>query len=207
MAVPRFLVISLGNPAPLSNSFHSAGHVALCAVQRALAPSQPQFSSERYGQKVCMASPSLPYTFIQSPTMMNISGPWVRATWKDMLQRHGLQASELGLVIVHDELEASFGAVQRRKWNTSHRGHNGLKSVKKSLDSLECSHDRWSRIAIGIGRPIDRTPDVVADYVLRDMTSRQRRTIDTEVGPKIIHCLRDLQDEWQESHDRERAAA
>ncbi|KAI1126907.1 peptidyl-tRNA hydrolase [Nemania abortiva] len=198
MLAPRSLVVSLGNQAPYFDCLHSAGHFALSAAQKVLAPSQPQFASERYGKKSCMASPGLPYTFIQSPTMMNNCGPWVLAAWKDVLQRHGLQSSELALVLVHDELEAALGTVRIRKWEASHRGHNGIKSVKNSTDSPKLLHSRWSRIAVGIGRPVERTPDVVSDYVLRKMTSHQKHTIDSEVGPKVIACLRQLQDQWQE---------
>ncbi|KAI0532001.1 peptidyl-tRNA hydrolase [Xylaria digitata] len=194
MLVHRFLVISLGNQVPYFDTLHSAGHFALLAAQKALGPSQPGFSSERYGKKSCMASSGLPYTFIQSPTMMNNCGPWVHAAWKEMLQRHQLRPEELALVLVHDELEASFGSVKIRKWESSHRGHNGVKSVKKSLDPLPYPHDHWSRITVGIGRPLERTPDVVSEYVLRKLTSHQFKTIDTEVGPSVIRCLRELQD-------------
>jgi PTH1 family peptidyl-tRNA hydrolase len=197
MFVSRFLVVSLGNQAPFFDCLHSAGHFAISAAQKVLAPSQPQFASERYGKKSCIASSGQPYTFIQSPSMMNNCGPWVHATWKEMLQRHNLQPSELGLVIVHDELEAALGAVRIRRWDASHRGHNGIKSVKKSLDSLNYPQDHWSRIAVGIGRPEDRTSNVVSEYVLRKMSSYQKKTIDSEVGPKIVRCLRELQDEWE----------
>ncbi|KAI1425220.1 peptidyl-tRNA hydrolase [Xylaria sp. FL1777] len=195
MLHPRFLVVSLGNQAHYFDCLHSAGHFALAAAQKALAPSQPQFASERYGKKSCKASSSFPYTFIQSPTMMNNCGPWVHATWKEMLQIHQLQPKELALVLVHDELEATFGAVKIRKWQASHRGHNGVKSVKKSMDPLGYPSDHWCRITIGIGRPEDRTSDVVSEYVLRKMNSHQLKTIDAEVGPKIIRCLHELQDE------------
>ncbi|KAI3325214.1 peptidyl-tRNA hydrolase [Xylariaceae sp. AK1471] len=195
MSVPRLLVVSLGNQAPFFDCLHSAGHFALSAAQKVLAPSQPQFASERYGKKSCMASSGQPYTFIQSPTMMNNCGPWVHAAWKEMLQKHQLQPSELGLVLVHDELEAALGTVKIRRWEASHRGHNGVKSVKKTLDPLNYPHDRWARISVGIGRPEDRTPDVVSEYVLCKMTSYQKKTIGSEIGPEVVRCLRELQDE------------
>ncbi|KAI1360096.1 peptidyl-tRNA hydrolase [Xylaria arbuscula] len=198
MSYPRFLVVSLGNQAPYFDCLHSAGHFALAAAQKVLAPSQPSFATERYGKKSCKASSALPYTFIQSPTMMNICGPWVHAAWKELLQKHHLQPSELGLVLVHDELEATLGTVKIRKWDASHRGHNGVKSVKKSMDPLNYPRDHWSRITIGIGRPEERTSAVVSDYVLRKMTSHQKKILDNEVGPQIIRCLRDLQDEWEQ---------
>ncbi|KAK5635677.1 hypothetical protein RRF57_011389 [Xylaria bambusicola] len=196
MTVPRFLVVSLGNQAPYFDCLHSAGHFAIAAAQKALRKTQPPFATERYGKKSCQASSAIPYTFIQSPTMMNVCGPWVHATWKELLQTHQLQPSELGLVLVHDELEAAFGTVKVRKWDSSHRGHNGVKSVKNSMDPLNCPRDRWSRITVGIGRPTERTSDVVSEFVLRKMISRHLTTIDSEVGPRIIECLQDLQDEW-----------
>ncbi|KAI0859480.1 peptidyl-tRNA hydrolase [Xylaria cubensis] len=198
MFSPRFLVVSLGNQAPYYDCLHSAGHFALAAAQKVLAPSQPPFTSERYGKKSCLVSSAPTYTFVQSPTMMNVCGPWVLAAYRETLQRHALQPSELALVLVHDELEAAFGAVRTRGWETSHRGQNGVKSAKKSLDSLDYSRDYWARISVGIGRPVERTPDVVSDYVLRKMTSHEKRTIDTKVGHQVIKCLRELRDKWEQ---------
>ncbi|KAI0404011.1 mitochondrial peptidyl-tRNA hydrolase [Xylaria palmicola] len=207
MSAPRFLVVSLGNQGSYYDCLHSAGHFALSAAQNLLAPSQPPFASERYGKKSCLASSATPYTFVQSPTMMNISGPWVLAAWKEMLLRHHLQPSELGLVLVHDELEAPFGAVKLRNWDASHRGNNGVKSVKKSFDSLRLAPNRWSRISVGIGRPVERTSDVVSEYVLSKMTSYQRKTMNDEAGPKVVRSLLELQDRWQEDHDKSQTKA
>ncbi|RWA04424.1 hypothetical protein EKO27_g10681 [Xylaria grammica] len=110
--------------------------------------------------------------------------------------KKALSPHELAFVLVHDELEAPFGTVKIRNWESSHKGHNGVKSVKKSLDIPHAPNHLWSRITVGIGRPLERTPEVVSDYVLRKMSSYQQKTIDTEVGPKVIHCLRELEDEW-----------
>lgn len=43
-----------------------------------------------------------------------------------------------------------------------HRGHNGLKSISQELGGYK----DFLRIGIGIGRPEDRDPNVVARYVL-----------------------------------------
>ncbi|KAI1299469.1 peptidyl-tRNA hydrolase [Xylaria venustula] len=194
--LPRFLVVSLGNQAPYFDCLHSAGHFALSAARKALGPSQPPFTSERYGKKSCQVSSALPYTFIQSPTMMNNCGTWVHAAWRETLQKHGLQPSELALILVHDELDAAFGVVKTMKWAASARGHNGVKSVKKSMDPFVYPSGRWRRITVGISRPVQRTSPVVAEYVLRKMTPHQLGKIDSEVGPEIIRSLRDIQDEW-----------
>ncbi|KAI4859537.1 peptidyl-tRNA hydrolase [Hypoxylon rubiginosum] len=202
MFSPRFLVVSLGNQAPYYDCLHSAGHFALASLQKALGSSQPSFTSERYGRKACLASTGNTYIMIQSPTMMNISGPWVAKTWREVLENYQLKPSELSLVLVHDDLEEDLGHVRIRKWKASHRGHNGIKSVNANLKPSDFPGVRWSRISIGIGRPEARDQMSVSDYVLKKMTRHQRSAIDGQVGPRVLGCLRQLQEEWEEEYDR-----
>ncbi|KAI1818069.1 peptidyl-tRNA hydrolase [Poronia punctata] len=194
MAVSRLLVISIGNQAPYFSTLHSAGHAALSAAQECLYPAQPSFTRQRYGGRPCMASAGQVYTFLQSPTMMNNCGPWIASAWKEMLQTHKMNPSELGLVIVHDELEAAFGRVRTVNWEASHRGHNGIKSIKNSLNVSGTFLQRWKRIAVGIGRPLERTPDVVSEYVLSNMTPFQKKKIEDDVAPKVAALLQQLHD-------------
>lgn len=205
MFSPRFLVISLGNTGPYYDTLHSAGHFALAAAQKVLgAPQQPRFSPERYGAKSCQASPGTPYTMLQSPTLMNVSGPWFLAAYRDTLSRYNLQPEELGVVLVHDDLEEDFGNVRIRKWAASHRGHNGIKSVNASMKNQQFKGARWSRISIGIDRPTSREQSSVSDYVLKKMTRYQKDIIDAKVGPSVVERLRDLHEAWED--DLERAA-
>ncbi|KAI1390575.1 peptidyl-tRNA hydrolase [Hypoxylon trugodes] len=200
---PRFLIVSLGNQAPYYECLHSAGHFALVSAQRLIGASQPPFASERYGRKACLASPSHTYTMVQSPTLMNVSGPWVAKAWKEMLENHQLKPSELSLVVVHDDLEEELGHVRIRKWNASHRGHNGIKSINSSLRIGDFPGTHWSRISIGIGRPEARDQASVSDYVLRKMTRYQRDIIDKKAGPGVLNCLHLLQDDWEERYSKE----
>ncbi|KAI0428723.1 mitochondrial peptidyl-tRNA hydrolase [Xylaria sp. FL1042] len=202
MTQPRFLVISLGNAAPYFDRLHSAGHFAIAAAHRALAPQKPEFSPQKYSKKKCKASWwAEPYTFIQSPMMMNVCGPWVHGTWKEILEKHNLRPEELALVLVHDELEAAFGKVKARKWQASHHGHNGVKSVRKSMDPLNYPCDRWRRITVGISRPKERTSSAVSDHVLSKITPEQLKTIETDVAPEIIRCLSEMKAEWEQNPD------
>ncbi|KAI1455448.1 peptidyl-tRNA hydrolase [Annulohypoxylon moriforme] len=196
MANTRFLVISLGNQAPYYECLHSAGHFALASLQRILGPLQPSFTSERYGGKSCLASTGYEYTLVQSPTQMNVSGPWFSKTWKEMLQRNQLQPAELGLVLVHDDLEEELGRVRIRSWKASHRGHNGIKDVNRVLKMSDFPGARWSRISVGIGRPEARDQMAVSNYVLRKMTRHEKNIIEDEVGPRVFECLRELEEYW-----------
>jgi PTH1 family peptidyl-tRNA hydrolase len=130
---PRFLVVSLGNPAPYHESIHSAGHIALAAVQQKLRTTQPAFTSLRFGKKATQTSLGPKYDFLQSPTQMNVTGPWLTKAHKDILTHESLSSPDMGLVVVHDDLEEEFGIVKIRKWDQSHRGHNGVKSIAASL--------------------------------------------------------------------------
>ena len=69
------------------------------------------------------------------------------------------------VVIAHDELELDLGEVRMRRGGGDH-GHNGLKSVTKSLGT-----PNYNRLAIGIGRPPGR--QAPADYVLKPFSKQE----------------------------------
>ncbi|KAI1437443.1 peptidyl-tRNA hydrolase [Xylaria sp. CBS 124048] len=187
MPPSRLLAISLGNPAPYANCLHSAGHFALAAVQKRV-PSQPSFISEKYGKSRALVSSGQHFTLVQCPTLMNISGPFIFGAWKETLQRYRLNPSDLRLALVHDELEATFGDVRTRKFGDSARGHNGVKSAHETAKGLRLDRPDWGRVMIGIGRPKDRTSDVVSRYVLSPLSREQRDIID-EAGMNVATHL------------------
>ncbi|RFU24458.1 hypothetical protein B7463_g11874, partial [Scytalidium lignicola] len=175
MAVPlRLLVCSIGNPSPYLNTLHSAGHTVLTELARTLSFS-PLQKSRAHGNGLISTGPD--FTLWQSPSLMNISGPALSSAWKAFLkdaQRNG----ELGkLVVLHDELELGLGMVKVKSGKNSPRGHNGLKSIRDTMPGVD-----YTRIGIGIGRPISREPKAVADYVLRKMTGQERDAILASVG-------------------------
>ncbi|KAI0482509.1 peptidyl-tRNA hydrolase [Xylariaceae sp. FL0804] len=227
----RLLVISLGNPAPYLDTLHSAGHHALAAVQKLLLPGdegeqsqpQPEFRRARHGGKPCLASASPGLTLLQSPTMMNNCGPWVARAWREALASQApapaqkgqqQQQERWGLVIVHDDLESPLGATRVREWRASHKGHNGMRSVLASLPAGKLFPGaggggagagalRAARVSVGIGRPASRDPDVVSEYVLRQVTRRERDALAAEAGPGVLRCLRELRGQWEEEEEEE----
>ncbi|KFG78956.1 mitochondrial peptidyl-tRNA hydrolase [Metarhizium anisopliae] len=190
---PRFLVVSLGNPLPKYESLHSAGHFALNGLAKALR--HPPFREVKFGRQTCLVSQGPKYTLVQSPTLMNISGPFVAKVWQEIVRQH--DPSSTSLVIVHDELEKAFGDVRLTPWDRSHRGHNGLKSVKKSLVQDKFPESPFARIAIGIGRPAERDAATVSKYVLDKITVEQRRVLEEAVPLDVAKRLVELEDEWR----------
>ena len=192
MIKPRFLVVSLGNPLPKYDSLHSAGHFALNGLAKVLR--QPEFQEVTFGKQKCLVSQGAKYTLIQSPTLMNVSGGFVARAWQEMVRQH--EAKSLSLVIVHDELEKDLGVVRLTAWDRSHRGHNGIKSVKGSLSQNKYPESPFVRIAVGIGRPQERDPQTVSRYVLDRISSENRRILEEDAPWKVAEQLIALEKEW-----------
>jgi len=74
------------------------------------------------------------------------------------------------VIAVHDELDVPYGQV-RVKRGGGEGGHNGLRSMSKSLASKE-----YARVRFGIGRPPGRQDP--ADYVLSDFAGAERKELE-----------------------------
>ncbi|PNY22968.1 peptidyl-tRNA hydrolase [Tolypocladium capitatum] len=190
---PRFLVVSLGNPLAKYESLHSAGHFALNGLAKALG--QACFREMTLGKQSCLVSQGPKHTLVQSPTLMNVSGPFVARAWQDMVKQG--DAASLSLVVVHDELEKDLGVVRLTAWERSARGHNGVKSVKKCLSQEKYPLSPFVRVAVGIGRPATRDAASVSKYVLDKISAEQRRVLEEVVPWDVAKMLAELEDEWR----------
>ena len=73
------------------------------------------------------------------------------------------------LVVIHDELDIPF-ASSRVKLGGGEGGHNGLRSISKSVGTKD-----YVRVRLGIGRPPGRQDP--ADFVLKDFASGERADV------------------------------
>ena len=175
----RLLVASLGNPAPYLETRHSAGHLVIKSIARLLSASP--FVRDRSIAKghvsTSFARPD--WLLWQSPSLMNVSGPPLADALSAFSRMNTGDVSPVGLVLLHDELELSPGMVKERSKNTSHKGHNGLKSVAQSLrSSRSLDQIPMIKIGIGIGRPDGRGQGDVSDYVLKKMTRDEKQKLE-----------------------------
>jgi peptidyl-tRNA hydrolase, PTH1 family len=106
------------------------------------------------GPRVVLAKPS---------TYMNESG----AAVSGLVQFYKVDLDHL--VVVHDELDIPASTL-RLKQGGGEGGHNGLRSISRSLGSKD-----YLRVRVGIGRPPGRMD--AADYVLRDFSGTERRDL------------------------------
>ena len=101
-----------------------------------------------------------------------------------------LQGRPERLIAVHDELDLPFGSL-RVKWGGGDNGHNGLKSMRKSLGTGD-----FYRARVGIGRPPGRMD--AAAFVLRDFSSTERREV-SEVVERVADAVTSLMQQGLET--------
>jgi PTH1 family peptidyl-tRNA hydrolase len=162
MAEGPMLVVGLGNPGPrYAGNRHNVGFFVLDELARRVGGS---FKAHRgradviegrlAGVRVILAKPK---------TYMNESGGPV-ASLRDFFK-----VPAESILVVHDELDIPFAAL-RLKLGGGDNGHNGLKSITKSLGTRE-----YYRLRFGIGRPPGRQDP--ADFVLTDFSTVERREL------------------------------
>lgn len=163
-----WLIVGLGNPGPeYAMNRHNVGFMAadLLATRiggrfKRAGKAQAQVVEGRIGppgtgsRRVVLAKPM---------SFMNLSGGPVNAL-KDFYK---VPLSQV--VAVHDELDIDYG-VLRLKLGGGDNGHNGLKSMTKAMGA------EYHRVRFGIGRPPGRMQ--VADFVLKDFSSAERKELD-----------------------------
>ena len=162
MADDRWIIAGLGNPGPeYAGNRHNAGHMVVDLLAERMGA---RFKAHRTRNEVADGRlAGFPVTLAKPRTFMNTSGGPVAALasfYKVPPER---------VVVVHDELDIPFGAI-RLKLGGGDNGHNGLRSITKSLGT-----NAYNRVRIGIGRPPGRMD--AATFVLRDFSAAERKEL------------------------------
>jgi PTH1 family peptidyl-tRNA hydrolase len=173
-----WLVVGLGNPGPdYVLTRHNAGYLVvdelaarMGASWRAHRTRRAEVADGRLGDgvRVSLAKPR---------AFMNEAGGPVSAlaVYTKTPVDH--------LVAVHDDLDLEFGTV-RVKQGGGDGGHNGLRSLRRSLGSGD-----FYRARVGIGRPPGLQDP--ADYVLSRFTAAQRRNL-SEIITRTADAVEEL---------------
>ncbi|MCQ4080531.1 aminoacyl-tRNA hydrolase [Streptomyces sp. RB6PN25] len=157
-----WLVAGLGNPGPeYAGNRHNIGFMVADLLAGRIGgrfkshKSRAQVVEGRIGgQRVVLAKPM---------TYMNLSGGPVTALrdfYKVPVER---------IIAVHDELDIDYATLRLKKGGGDN-GHNGLKSITKSLGP------DYLRVRCGIGRPPGRME--VAAFVLKDFSAAERKELE-----------------------------
>jgi PTH1 family peptidyl-tRNA hydrolase len=146
------LVVGLGNPGRgYERDRHNVGWMVVDELGRRHGAS---FKGKFSGRLAEVRVGDTKLGLLKPETFMNESGRSVVAA------RAFFKAPVEQLLVVHDEVDLDVGRLQLRAGGGL-AGHNGLRSIARSLGSQE-----FLRLRVGVGRPArgDRRP--VADYVL-----------------------------------------
>jgi PTH1 family peptidyl-tRNA hydrolase len=161
-----FLVVGLGNPGrEYAGHRHNVGFLVadlLAARVGAKFGRSKRAHAEVAEGRLGYGGPKL---ILAKPlTYMNLSGGAV----SQLTQFFKVPVDNI--VAVHDELDVPYGQV-RVKRGGGEGGHNGLRSMSKSLGTKD-----YARVRFGIGRPPGRQDP--ADFVLSDFGSAERKELD-----------------------------
>ncbi|RNE48556.1 aminoacyl-tRNA hydrolase [Corynebacterium alimapuense] len=156
------LIVGLGNPGPqYAATRHNIGALVLDELAARTSPcpahltvhkrSNAEIAEARLnGRRVVLA---------RTRSFMNLSGGQVKAL------ASFFRTSPPEIIVIHDELELDFGQLRLRLGGGDH-GHNGLRSVTKSLGTKD-----YQRLAVGIGRPPGRMNP--AAFVLKPFNKQE----------------------------------
>jgi PTH1 family peptidyl-tRNA hydrolase len=163
MTDTTWLVVGLGNPGDeYATTRHNAGYLVVDELARRAGG---RFKAHRSrcevvetrieGQRAVLAKPR---------SFMNETGGPVSAL------RDYYKVDPNHLVVVHDELDIPFSTL-RLKLGGGDNGHNGLKSVRRSLGTGD-----FLRLRVGIGRPPGRMEP--SAFVLKPFAAAERKELD-----------------------------
>jgi len=158
-----WLVVGLGNPGPTYTSTrHNVGYAVVDVLAERIGAPLKAHASKRADvlegrlaeQRVVLG---------RSRSFMNESGGAVST----LAKYYDVDADRL--VVIHDEIDLGLGQL-RIKFGGGDNGHNGLKSLRRSLDTGE-----FYRVRIGVGRP--NGSGEVHDHVLKAFSAAERKEL------------------------------
>ncbi len=153
MTNTNWLVVGLGNP---GKSYQSTRHnIGAMVIEHGVSELGENLKlTKKLNANVCETKLGLNKVIFATLTCyMNESGGPVSSLM------NFFKISLDNLIVLHDELDLEYGDI-RIKQGGGDNGHNGLKSIRNSLDSGE-----YIRIRLGIGRPPGEMDP--ADFVLK----------------------------------------
>jgi peptidyl-tRNA hydrolase, PTH1 family len=167
-----WLVVGLGNPGPAFASHrHNVGYRVADELARRmnvrfslLRGCRAEVAEGRIGPP---GSDTPRLVLAKSRTFMNETG-WAVTR---LLSYYKLEPAQM--IVVHDELDIEAGQL-RVKFAGGDNGHNGLRSIRKSLGSGD-----FFRVRIGVGRPPGRQDP--ADYLLSNFPASAREAVEVEI--------------------------
>jgi PTH1 family peptidyl-tRNA hydrolase len=171
MSYDGWLVVGLGNPGPsYAATRHNFGYLVADELAERMSGS---WKTHKSGRALAVEGrlggmPGHRVVIGRARSYMNESGGPVSALLKFY------KAEPDRLIVVHDEIDIPYGEL-RIKLGGGDNGHNGLRSIRKSIGTGD-----FYRVRAGIGRPHGHSE--TSDFVLGNFGSTERRELDLHVN-------------------------
>lgn len=180
---PAILFAAIANPVPqYSGTRHNVGNWALEEVLKNRTDIPPFKLALKYRGFQVSECASLNCVFLLSTlSFMNLQGRPIAKAWQQFQKEYAGHST--ALVIIHDEIEIAPGRVTVRKQNTSARGHNGLRSIDKTVGP------GYTKIGVGIGKS-DRLS--VDKHVLSKFTSDELELLTEKSLPQVDTIISEM---------------
>lgn len=161
----KFLITGLGNIG--AEYDHTRHNIGFAVVDALAAEHNAIWKADRFGMTTEFRVKNKILLLLKPDTYMNLSGKAI----KFWLQKENIPV-EQSLTIL-DDLNIPFGKI-RIKGKGSDGGHNGLKSIQDSLQSVE-----YPRLRFGVGSEFSKGAQV--NYVLGKWSASE-----TEALPELL---------------------
>lgn len=170
MASDFWLIAGLGNPgAKYEHTRHNMGFMVTDQLAERWSVSMADHKGlARLGKGVMnLSGQTLKFFLAQPLTYMNDSGNAIASicSYYDIDVNH--------IVVIHDDMDLDFGRIKVKSGGSS-GGHNGIKSIDRSLGSVD-----YARVRMGVGHA-DRSGDAHAktiDWVLSGFSPAQNKEL------------------------------
>jgi PTH1 family peptidyl-tRNA hydrolase len=158
-----WLVVGLGNPGPTyASTRHNVGYLVADVLAERMGAAFKAHPSKRAdvvegrlaGQRAVVG---------RARSFMNESGGAVST----LAKYYDVDSGRI--IVIHDEIDIGLGQL-RVKFGGGDNGHNGVKSLRKSLDTGD-----FYRVRVGVGRP--NGGGEVHDYVLKSFNAAERKEL------------------------------
>jgi len=165
----KFLIAGLGNIGDeYDNTRHNIGFKVLDTIAKEHGLT---FRTDRLAAVAEYRFKGRTLVLIKPSTYMNLSGKAVN---------YWLQAEKIpkeNLVVVTDDIALPFGSL-RMKGKGSDGGHNGLKNIQETLNSVE-----YTRLRFGVGSEFSKGHQV--SYVLGKWTPEEEKQLEPRIRQAI----------------------
>lgn len=160
-------IIGLGNPGgEYSGTRHNLGWVAVDRFLKKTVSQKSKYERHKLYKYREFEFNGMNVIAVKPVTYMNLSGKAI------VSMQSTYHIGTENILVVHDEMDLTAGTAKMKTGGGS-AGHNGIQSIIDSLKTKE-----FTRIKIGINRPVEDGPNTDPDWVLGKISPEEMEVLE-----------------------------